>query len=229
VRVHDDWLLTPERAAVHLPTTTAVVADLHLGYAEARRRAGEAVPSVPLETVLAPLEAVFAGRRCRRLVIAGDLFEDAWRPEVAADLLGWLGRRGVGLSAVVPGNHDRHLPSSGLPLAPGGVVLGRWRVVHGDGVLPVGPLVCGHFHPWLRRGPVSAPCYLVGAKRIVLPAFSPDARGVNVCGQPGWRQYRCCAIADGEVLDLGAVAGLRLVKLRQPGRAAGTMRTAPPG
>src|SRR5438270_5847367 len=34
--VHEDWLLTPVRAAVHLPTATAVVADLHLGYELAR-------------------------------------------------------------------------------------------------------------------------------------------------------------------------------------------------
>ena len=32
----DEWLLTPERVAVHLPTSTGVVADLHLGYEEAR-------------------------------------------------------------------------------------------------------------------------------------------------------------------------------------------------
>ena len=37
MRVFTDWELTPDRAAVHLPTRTAVVADLHLGYAEARQ------------------------------------------------------------------------------------------------------------------------------------------------------------------------------------------------
>src|SRR5262249_34562148 len=42
MRIHRDWLLTPERAAVHLPTATAIVADLHLGYNHARRRTGEA-------------------------------------------------------------------------------------------------------------------------------------------------------------------------------------------
>ena len=43
--VHDEWLLTAQRAAVHLPTATAVIADLHLGYDQVRRRGGEAVPS----------------------------------------------------------------------------------------------------------------------------------------------------------------------------------------
>src|SRR5436309_2915696 len=30
MRVNKDWLLTPQRAALHLPTATAVIADLHL-------------------------------------------------------------------------------------------------------------------------------------------------------------------------------------------------------
>jgi hypothetical protein len=29
--VHAEWLLTAQRVAVHLPTQTAVAADLHLG------------------------------------------------------------------------------------------------------------------------------------------------------------------------------------------------------
>ena len=40
-----NWLLTPERAAIHLPTATAVLADLHLGYNEVRCGTGEAVPA----------------------------------------------------------------------------------------------------------------------------------------------------------------------------------------
>jgi metallophosphoesterase superfamily enzyme len=204
VRVHDDWLLTPERAALHLPTCTAVVADLHLGYDQARRRAGEAVPPVSLGEVLSPLQRVLARHRCTRLVIAGDLFEDVWCPDLAAELGDWLRGVGVAVGGVVPGNHDRGLAAAaGWRLFPDGLDLGSWRVVHGDGSLPEGRVVCGHFHPWLRCGRVSAPCYLVGRDRIVLPAFSQDARGVNVRGAPRWRGHRCCASAGDEVLDLG--------------------------
>jgi uncharacterized protein len=204
VRVHDAWLLTPERAAVHLPTGTAVVADLHLGYDLARRRGGEAVPPVSLGEVLAPLERLFGRHGCGRLVIAGDLFEDTWCPELASELEGWLDAVGAELAGVVPGNHDRGFSAAAdWPLCPAGLDLGGWRIVHGDGTLPEGRTVCGHFHPWLRWGRVSAPCYLVGADRVVLPAFSPDARGVNVRGAARWHGHRCCAIAGDEVLDLG--------------------------
>src|SRR6516225_9381522 len=148
MRVLDDWLLTPERAALHLPSATAVVADLHLAYGQARQRQGEAVPDSPLDPQLAPLAEVLGRHGVRRLVVAGDLLEDGRCSETAADFRRWLERAGVDLVAVVPGNHDRDL--AGLPLSAEGVWLGGWRVVHGDGPLPDGPLVYGHEHPWVR-------------------------------------------------------------------------------
>jgi putative SbcD/Mre11-related phosphoesterase len=210
MRVHEDWLLTPERVAVYLPAAAAVVADLHLGYDQARRRAGEAVPAVPVADVLAPLGRVLTRHGCARLVIAGDLLEAGWCPQLAEEFCAWLRRAGVDLAGVVPGNHDRGLAEGKdvLPVCPEGVSLGNWRVVHGDGELPSGRIVYGHFHPWLRWGRVSAPCYLVGASSLVLPAFSPDARGASVRRVPGWRHYRCCAVAEDEVLDLGTLGTL---------------------
>src|SRR4051794_9089878 len=103
-RVHDDWLLTPQGVAVHAPTATAVLADLHLGYNEARRRRGEAVPLVALEELLAPLAAVFWQCDVARLVIAGDLLEDAAGAGRVGELLRWLEGVGVALAGVVPGN-----------------------------------------------------------------------------------------------------------------------------
>jgi putative SbcD/Mre11-related phosphoesterase len=205
-----DWLLTPECAAVHLPTETAVIADLHLGYGAARRAAGEAVPVLPLEVVLAPLARLFARGAARRLIIAGDLFEDGPHEETATALGGWLRRERVELVGVVPGNHDRGLSAGGaLPVCPEGIDLGGWRVVHGDGELPAGRLVHGHAHPCVRWGRLSAACFLVADARIVLPAFSPDARGANVLREACWAAFRCCAVAGEEVINLGDVADLR--------------------
>jgi metallophosphoesterase superfamily enzyme len=205
-----EWLLTPARAAVHLPTTTAVVADLHLGYNEARRRAGEAAPPTDVPAVLAPLRPVFAAHAVKRLVIAGDLFEAGWDAGLAADLVAWLAAVGVELDGVVPGNHDRGRAPAGLPVRPNGVVLGDWRVVHGDGPPPPGRVVQGHEHPWVRwTERLSAPCYLVGPDRLVLPAFSPDAAGVNVLPGRRWRGFRCAAVAGDEVLDFGELTALR--------------------
>jgi uncharacterized protein len=218
MKVHDDWLLTPERAAVHLPSSTAVVADLHLGYDQARRRSGEAVPHFDLARALAPLRALFTRASVKRLVIAGDLFEDGWSDALAAELSTWLSAAGVEMRGFVPGNHDRRIPSesSSLPVCRDGVELAGWRVVHGDGALPDGRLVHGHFHPWLRSGRVSAPCYLIGDRSLVLPAFSGDALGVNVLMQPRWQRHCCFAIAGEEVLDCGRIEALITRKAPRP-------------
>jgi hypothetical protein len=109
VIVHTDWLLTPERVAVHTPTATAVVADLHLGYDEARRRRGEAIPLASLDEELAPLRRVLARHEVRSVVVAGDLFEERGGAARAREFLAWFVATGVTLTAVVPGNHDRGL------------------------------------------------------------------------------------------------------------------------
>lgn len=210
MRVHDDWLLTPQRAAVHLPSETAVIADLHLGYSEARRRSGEAVPLPALPSLLQPLRELVTGFEVRKLVVAGDLFEDVRNQAFWDELPAALVRLGVDALAVVPGNHDRNLKTDAGPLLvyPEGVRLGAWRVVHGDGELGDGPLVLGHFHPCLRRQGHTLPCFLVGPDRIVLPAFSPDAAGVNVLRAAAWRALDCYPILGGEVVNAGPVAAL---------------------
>jgi putative SbcD/Mre11-related phosphoesterase len=216
MRVLTDWELTPQRVAFHLPTRTAVVADLHLAYAEARQRGGDAVPGVALSTILAPLQAACAAHRARRLVIAGDLFESTPTKEITDELFKWLRNEGIDLTAVVPGNHDRDIEQSGrFPVASAGFHLGDWYVVHGHDRRPAGLVVQGHEHPFLRWGNgLTAPCYLVAVDHIVLPAFSQDAAGVNVLNGRRWSSYRCCAIAENEILDFG-----RLVDIRPAGKA----------
>jgi putative SbcD/Mre11-related phosphoesterase len=211
VRVHGDWLLTPERAAIHLPTATAVLADVHLGYDGARRRRGDAVPAVDLEACLAPLHALVLRHDIRRLAIAGDLFEDGPHPKLVDELLAWLKQAKIDRLVVVPGNHDRGLHSGhpSLEVLRNGLTLGPWRVVHGDGRLGRDKLVHGHWHPCLRWGDaIVAPCFLVGPDRIVLPAYSPDAAGANVLAAKRWRPYRCAVIAGTDVLDFGPLADL---------------------
>src|SRR4051812_20590794 len=73
--IGSDWLLTPYRVAVHLPTKTAVLADPHLGYCDARRQAGDAVPEVPFDDQLVALKSACAVLDLTGIVVAGDLSE----------------------------------------------------------------------------------------------------------------------------------------------------------
>jgi putative SbcD/Mre11-related phosphoesterase len=207
--MHADWAMTPQRAAVHLPTATAVVADLHLGYNAARQRGGEAVPDPGPTETLAPLRSLFERQLVRRLLIAGDLFERAYDADLVKQLLAVLETARVEMLGLVPGNHDRGLNDSRIfPVHPDGFRLGAWLVVHGDGELPCGPLLCGHFHPCVRWGNLTAVCFLVSKQHIVIPAFSRDAAGVNVVGDPRWGDYRCLVPVGQEVLDFGRVNDL---------------------
>jgi putative SbcD/Mre11-related phosphoesterase len=209
-RTIDDWLLTAQRVAVHRPTGTAVAADLHLGYARARRRGGEAVPETSLADLLTPLLHALAEHGAGWLVVAGDLFEAGAQPDLAEGFASLLRTAGVEL-LVVAGNHDRGLARTALPVVAGTTELGDWRVVHGDATLPDGPVVQGHVHPCLRVRGRAVPCYLVGERRLVLPAYSAEAAGVDVRGG-AWDGFRCHAVVGGRVLDLGDVGDLRGLK-----------------
>lgn len=201
-----DWLLSPARCAVHAPTGTAVVADLHLGYGRVRRRGGDAVPVPGIAEELAPLARGLREAGVARVVVAGDLFEDGryQRAEMEEELVQWLAEHRVEMT-VVPGNHDRKLEGSRLTVVESYRV-GHWAVVHGDGELPAGPFVQGHEHPCLRVGAASAACFLVGERRLVLPAYSADAAGGNVLGDWRWAGLRCVAIVEGGLLEFGDVS-----------------------
>lgn len=206
---HGDWLLTPQRVAVHRPTATAVMADLHIGYDAARQRRGEAIPLASLDEELAPLGTVVQNHGVRQVVIAGDLFEERGGAARALELLVWFTALGVEL-IVVPGNHDRGLRADiGLNVQRDGVEIDGWQVLHGDERWPDGKLICGHFHPRLRWGVIDTPCYLVGPRAIVLPAYSADARGVDVVPQSRWARYQVVAISTDTVLNLGELSRLQ--------------------
>lgn len=211
--VHEGWLLAPEGGAIHLEEQTAVVADVHLGYEWARGEAGDSIPAHSLGETIDRLARLFDRAEVRRLIVAGDLVESP-RPNArtAADVrrLGaWLAKHSVDWT-IIPGNHDRGLGGlRGLPIEPAAAtLLAGWTIQHGDRP-PMGDrIVMGHYHPTLRAGGFSAPCFLAGPKLLVLPAFSDNASGLDVATARTprfWRGggLRCLAGAGGEVLDFG--------------------------
>lgn len=220
------WALAPEGAAVHVADRTAAVADVHLGYEWARAGGGDVVPAHSLAETLAALERLLVRTPITRLIVAGDLVESARRcPRTDRDvgeLAGWLRARGVTLVRL-RGNHD----PVRRPCLPRTFEVAGWTIGHGDAPIPGERLVFGHFHPVLRAGGVTAPCFLVGPATIALPAFSANAAGWNVLSGrlPAilrGRPLRCVAGAGAELLDFGPLDELA-------GRMAASGHRAPNG
>ena len=173
---------------------TLLVADLHLGYSWAQRRRGELGPLADFQArdkllrvcdELMPLRIVFVGdlvhapKPCEpeRAYIEETLCLLAQRTEIIA----------------VRGNHDRafarefgHLPLSTTEAW----ISGDLVAIHGDRLdrTPIpqaGTLVLGHLHPGLSVRDASGagrrmPVFLASRPCVVMPAFSPFARGYDV-------------------------------------------------
>ena len=163
---------------------TALLADLHLGFAWAQRRRGELWPLTD-GGARERLESLCRDLRPAQLVLLGDVIH-APHPgpdeaRLIADTLAALSQ----LTEVicVAGNHDRGQNYQAEWRAPG------IRAIHGD-QLPSGPepgvlTVVGHFHPVLKLRDASQikrrhRAFLHGNGLLVLPAFSPFASGTDM-------------------------------------------------
>jgi len=176
--------LHPSGAAWLPEEGTALVADLHLGFAWAQRRRGELWPLTDGGARRA-LETICDELRPKRLVLVGDVVHAPRPGEEEASLIeGTLGSLRDRTEVVcVAGNHDR-----GRNFAEewrgGGV-----RAIHGDR-LPEGPesgvlTVVGHFHPVMKMRDASTVkrrhrAFLQGNGLLVLPALSPFASGCDM-------------------------------------------------
>ena len=157
-----------------------VVSDLNLGKSERGARGGGALlPPYETEDTLARLDAEIGARRPETVLCLGDSFDD---PAAAGALAEthrlWLARLMAGRRWVwIEGNHD-----------PGPVGLGGEHRAE----LALGPLrfrhiaapgasaeISGHYHPKLRLAGQSRRCFLVGAARVILPAYGTYTGGLG--------------------------------------------------
>jgi DNA ligase-associated metallophosphoesterase len=172
---------------------TLFVADVHLGKAETFRALGVPVPAGPTAATLRRLGALVDDCGARRLVVLGDLLHAlrAWRRERAA------------LHCVlVRGNHDDRAGDPPADLGIEGVDapsrLGPFALCHepaGDQVDDGGGYrLAGHVHPAVRlhgRAGDSArlPCFALGAREAVLPAFGDFTGGWTLSRADAPRLY----------------------------------------
>lgn len=203
--------LLPERALYWPRGRALIIADPHLGKAAAFRAAAIAVPEAVTAADLSRLDGALARTGATRLLVLGDLLHArAGRsPAVLEAVAAWRARRPELELLLVRGNHDR---GAGDPPP-------AWRATCVDEPHALPPFVlrhtpepdlagytlAGHLHPAVAlAGPgrqrERLPCFLVGPRLAVLPAFGGFTGAATV--RPS-RSDRVYVIAGDAVLEPG--------------------------
>jgi DNA ligase-associated metallophosphoesterase len=161
---------------------TLFVADVHLGKGAAFRAGGIPVPRGATANDLARLATLVARTRAGTLCVLGDFLHAATGRVPALDTAfrAWRDAH-AGLSVrVVRGNHDAR---AGDPPAAWAVdvvdephALPPFLACHFPQAPRTGYALCGHVHPGVRlagrgRESVRLPCFVLGRRRALLPAF----------------------------------------------------------
>lgn len=177
------------RLCLFLPETrTLVVADLHWGYAESHRAAGNLFPVWGDAELEAKLHALIADHRPNEIVWLGDSLHSARSAPLArARAEAFIGASLVPV-IVVAGNHDARWPLARI----GPLRRGRFVLHHGDRALGSSPSerlteaeceIVGHHHPAYLHCDgagtrLKVPALVQTPRCLILPAFSPWAAGV---------------------------------------------------
>ena len=171
--------------ALHWPDQgLLIVSDLHFGKSERlARRGGVLLPPYENQATLAKLDSDIEAAAPVRVICLGDSFDDLRAADEMAEAERlWLTRLMAGRDWVwIEGNHDagpvelagRHLAA----LAVAGVT---FRHIAAPGAALE---VSGHYHPRARLPGRSAPCFLIDAARVILPAYGAYTGGL-ACDHP---------------------------------------------
>ena len=174
--------LLAERALFWTRERTLFVADVHLGKAAAFRASGVPLPRGSTASDLARLTRVIDATAATRVVVLGDLLHArAGRVSALGDaFVAWRENHRTLDILLVRGNHDAH---AGDPPDDWKIrcvdepwALPPFLACHRLESPPAGYALCGHVHPGVRlygAGEQSArlPCFVLGVRRAILPAF----------------------------------------------------------
>lgn len=161
---------------------TLFVADVHLGKDAAFRAGGVPLPAGAATTDLDRLATLVRQTDATTLVVLGDLLHAASGRVPALDhaVCAWRERHPQLAVTLIRGNHDDHAGDPpahwGIDTVPQPHPLAPFLACHQPVQPTTGYALCGHVHPgtWLagRADPsVRLPCFVLGARRAILPAF----------------------------------------------------------
>lgn len=196
------WQALSQGALFWRERAALIVADLHFEKASAFAALGQMLPPYDSHATLDALEAVIAATAPREVWCLGDSFHDmgaqARMSDETVTRLAALTR--ARRWTWITGNHDP-VPIGDLggetahEAALDGLLL-RHEARPGE----IQPEISGHFHPkWrvtLRGRSVSRRCFVLGERRLIVPAFGAFTGGLDA-GAPA---IRALIGKDGEAL-----------------------------
>ncbi|WPO99031.1 ligase-associated DNA damage response endonuclease PdeM [Pseudomonas sp. HR96] len=193
------WLLADK--AIYWPEHKALlVADAHFGKAAAYRKLGQPVPHGTTASNLLALDRMLSGYETEWLIFLGDFLHapGSHAPTTLAALQAWRERYPALRITLIRGNHDRNAGDPPEQLAfevvAEPLLLGPLALQHEPDPHPTAHVLAGHVHPVFHlygrgRQRLRLPCFHLGERVSLLPAFGAFTGGYQVDGSLGERIY----------------------------------------
>jgi DNA ligase-associated metallophosphoesterase len=192
--------LLPDRAVYWPKEKTLYVADTHFGKAATFRKVGIPVSEHTTAEDCLRLSKLAESTGAEKLIILGDfLHARAGRAQpVRNQLFHWRDQYKQLHIVLIRGNHDNQSgdpwPELDIECMPDPTEGKSWDLRHLPIDSPSRPFMAGHLHPGYRlsgtgRDTLRSPCWVVGEKRIILPAFGGFTGLKNVTLEPCEKLY----------------------------------------
>jgi DNA ligase-associated metallophosphoesterase len=202
--------LMPERAVFWPAQRTLFVADVHVGKAAAFRSLSVAVPEGNLADDLARLSCAIERVNADQIMLLGDVLhaKHGRADHVLQQVAAWRSTHSHRHFMIVRGNHDLRAGDPPddwrMDCVDAPAMLAPFVLCHEPCESDAGTVLCGHVHPAFKlwgKGGMSAtlPCFMIGARRMILPAFGSFTGNALVKPAEG---ERIAVIAEDEVIAI---------------------------
>jgi metallophosphoesterase superfamily enzyme len=180
VEIRPGWWLAGDRALFLEDERTLVVADIHWGYAQSHRRAGNLLPLWGNEATAGRLRRLVHHYEPARMIWLGDSLHKPAEAEAAEQFLEEIAHVET---IVIAGNHDKKWKRADRLE----FVLGGCFFHHGHVAREIESHlieVVGHVHPALSWGDgaglrLKLHALVEGPRRVILPSFSDWSSGTS--------------------------------------------------